>query len=78
MRYDFSLLEEEGDQLYKNSQLLAEIHQDQHNEHDFVTETQKKKRAYQYYLPNRDFGDDLEHLTVKKVDNGEFWNNGYR
>lgn len=43
-----------------------------------MTETEKKKRAYQYYLPNRDYGDDLENLTVKKVDNGEFWNNGYR
>lgn len=38
----------------------------------------QKKRAYQYYHPNRDFADDLDFLQLKKVDNGEFWDNGYR
>ena len=78
LRYDFSALEEEGDRLFNTVEQLSMIKQDQHNEHNFVTETERKKRAYQYYHPNRDFGDDLEALTLKKVDNGEFWNNGYR
>ena len=38
----------------------------------------KKKRDFQYYYPNRDYGDHLEHLTLKKVDNGEYWDNGYK
>jgi len=51
---------------------------DQHCELGFTTENQQKKRAYQYYHPNRDYGDHLEALQLKKVDNGEFWDNGYR
>jgi hypothetical protein len=55
-----------------------QIYDEQQSEFNFQTDTIKKKRAFQYYYPNRDFGDDLEHLTLKKVDNGEYWDNGYR
>lgn len=59
-------------------QELREMRHDQINEENFSTPNMLKRRAFSYYKPNRDFGDDLEHLHLKKVDNGEFWNNGYR
>ena len=54
------------------------MHDDQHCEENFVSRNQAKRRAYSYYHPDRDYGDHLEHLQVKKVDNEEFWDNGYR
>lgn len=51
---------------------------DQQNRYNFVPDNQAKRRAWSNYHPNRDYGDNLEHLHVKKVDNGEFWDNGYR
>ena len=59
-------------------QEIMEMYDDQHSSPDFITRTIAKRRAYQYYHPNRDYGDDLEALQLKKVDNGEFWDNGYR
>ena len=43
-----------------------------------VLEEDVKKRAYQYYHPNRDHGGYHEDLKLKKVDDGTFINNGYR
>lgn len=64
--------------MQKNMERLVQIKNEQHNEIEFTTETERKRRKFQYYHPNRDYADELEHLTLKKVDNGEFWDNGYR
>ena len=54
------------------------MYDDQQCSPDFITTNIAKRRAFQYYHPSRDYGDALEHLQLKKVDNGEFWDNGYR
>lgn len=78
LNYDYSALEAEGETLDNNLMEFLEMHDDQHCEEDFVTRNQLKRRSYSNYHPNRDYGDHLEHLQVKKVDNEEFWDNGYR
>ena len=78
LNFNYSKLEEENERLDENFQEFLEMHDDQHQEADFVTRNTLKRRAYSYYHPNRDYGDHLEHLQVKKVDNEEFWDNGYR
>jgi len=62
IKYDYSALEAEDDRLKKNMERVMELKNDQTNEINFTTETQRKKRAYQKYYPNRDFADDLIHL----------------
>lgn len=44
----------------------------------FNTEEEKKKRAYMYFHPNREFSGKFESLKLKKVDDGTFIDNGYR
>ena len=37
LKYDFSVMEEDGDRLFKNVEEIAALKQDQHNETNFVT-----------------------------------------
>jgi hypothetical protein len=78
LAYDFSHIEERQRIIDENMMEVEEMRNDQVNAHDFVSDNQKKRRDFGYYHPNRDFNDELEHLQLKKVDNGEFWDNGYR
>ena len=77
MAYDFSELEARGERFESNYMEAIEMMNDQKNEH-MTTDMQRKLREHSYYYGNRDYGDDLLHLQQKKVENGEFWNNGYR
>ena len=43
-----------------------------------ITEEDEKKREYMYFHPNREFSGKLESLKLKKVDDGNFIDNGYR
>mmetsp|Transcript_16052 Transcript_16052/g.27068 ORF Transcript_16052/g.27068 Transcript_16052/m.27068 type:complete len:383 (-) Transcript_16052:10-1158(-) len=76
--FDFSELEARTKRIHEMTDELNEYENEVVNEYGFVTETLKKKREYNYQRPSRDFRDDLLHLHEKKLDNGEFWNNGYR
>jgi len=62
LAFDYTELEEEGQKFKDNFMEVLEMVDDQQSSPDFVTENQIKKRAYQYYYPNRDYGDDLEFL----------------
>ena len=78
LNYDFEALEKEQKRADLLGDEFQEMMQDQYQHNDYVSNRMATVREYQYYYPNRDYGDDLEHLQVKKVDNGEFWDNGYR
>lgn len=43
-----------------------------------ITDEDKKRRAYMYFHPNREFSGKMESLKLKKVDDGTFIDNGYR
>ena len=62
LMYDYSQLEAEAEKADKNMQEIMEMYDDQQSAPDFITRTIAKKRAYQYYHPNRDYGDNLEAL----------------
>lgn len=51
---------------------------DQTNALNFETPNMRKRREFNYYYTGRDFDDALGDIMLKKVDNGEFWDNGYR
>lgn len=76
--YDFTKEELENERFHNNLTQVAEFLNEEKNEINFSTKNQRKRREFSYYYANRDYGDDLEHLQLKKVDNGEFWDNGYR
>jgi hypothetical protein len=43
-----------------------------------VLEEDRKRRAYSYFHPNREFSGKIEDLKLKKIDDGTFSDNGYR
>lgn len=75
--FDFSQKEEEYEfvrqALQERYKEIAEKHGD-----TIVTDDDKKKRAYMYFHPNREFSGHFESLKLKKVDDGTYIDNGYR
>ena len=77
LNHDFSLQEKRNEFMKKLQQdTIKEIFRQ--NGEFYETEEDKLKREYQYYRPNREFSDKRENMKLKKVDDGNFIDNGYR
>ena len=77
MDFDFTEMEAKAaKEMAEQDEMIKEIFNFKGLE--YTSERDKKRRAYSYYYPNREFEGNKEGVKLKKIDDGTFVDNGYR